>query len=335
MSFIPYESRAGEEGFFEPVEMSTLEIFVEITAFKQAYYLNNGDPMLRDYFLYAGSATGKLLLDQPGMIGEFEGTLSNCQHELRSLGPELDIYGFSYLLHSEDLQGGNLKRQRASGKPEQGFVVYAESRRHRAQVFYVPIFDAEEVQASGAKVDPMFKTWMPGRVLPVESPKGWFLLNDVDGKPVASVKGPEPEFVPLGPVELALRNLGSVLFKSENPFHAALILSFEGSEDKHVMVQSDSNAGLHERVWNELYDQAEASEAFRGYSFAVDAFLTGEAEKRNKVYLVQSEYHGVPATIKGHKMMQIVLFDKPIALMQDMNGPLFERPPVRTLYVQE
>jgi hypothetical protein len=34
-------------------------------------------------------------------------------------------------------------------------------------------------------------------------------------------------------------------------------------------------------------------------------------------------------------MMQIVLFDKPIALMQDMNGPLFERPPVRTLYVQE
>jgi hypothetical protein len=327
MSFIPYESRAGEEGFFEPVEMSTLEIFVEITAFKHGYYLNNGDPTFRDYFLYAGSATGKLLLDQPGMFGDFEGTLEHWQDELRRLRPELDIYAFSYLYDA--------KRQRDNGKPERGFVVYAESRRHRAQVFYVPMFDAEEVVAAGAKVHPTYKTWMPGRVYSIDNPKGWFLLNDVDGNPVESLKLPEPEFVSFGPTELALRNLGSVLFKSENPFHAALILSFEGSEDKHVMVQSDSNAGLHERVWNELYDQAEASEAFRGYSFAVDAFLTGEAEKRNKVYLVQSEYHGVPATIKGHKMMQVVLFDKPIALMQDMNGPHFERPPVRTLYVQE
>ena len=328
MSFIPYVSRAGEEGFFEPVEMSTLEIFAEITAYKQAYCLNNGDPMFRDYFLYAGSATGKLLIDQPGMIGEFEGTLSNCQYELRGLGPELDIYGFSYLQ--------DVKRKRSSGKPELGFVVYAESRKHRAQVFYVPIFDAEEVVARGKEVDPMFRSWIPGGVYPVENPKGWFLLNDVDGKPVASVKRPEPEFVPLGPAELALRNLGSVLFKSSDPFHAALILSFEGSEDKHIMVQSDSNVGLHERVWNELYDQAEASEAFRGYCFAVDAVLSGEAEERNKVYLVQSEYHRVPATLKGHKMMPIVLFEKPIALMQDLNGPpLFERPPVRTLYVQE
>jgi len=326
MSFIPYESRSGEEGFFKPVEMSTLEIFTEITAFKHGYYLNNGDPMFRDYFLYAGSATGKLLLDQPGMIGEFEGTLSNCQHELRSLGPELDIYGFSYLLYS--------KRQRASGKPEQGFVVYAESRRHRAQVFYVPIFDAEEVQASGAKVDPMFKTWMPGRVLPVESPKGWFLLNDVDGKPVASVKGPEPEFVSFGPTELALRNLGNVLFKSENPFQAALILGFEGAEDKHVLVDSDSVEGLHERVWNELYDQAESNQSFLGYSFAVDAFLTGEAKERNQVYLVQSEYRVGPATLKAYTMNKIVFGGQPVALMQDMNGPLFERPPVRTLYVQ-
>jgi len=326
MSFIPYESRSGEEGFFKPVEMSTLEIFTEITAFKHGYYLNNGDPMFRDYFLYAGSATGKLLLDQPGMFGDFEGTLEHWQDELRRLGPELDIYAFSCLYDA--------KRQRDSGKPERGFVVYAESRGHRAQVFYVPMFDAEEVVAAGAKAHPMYKTWMPGPVYSIDNPKGWFLLNDEDGNPVESLKAPEPEFVPLGPVELALRNLGNVLFKSENPFHAALILSFEGSEDKHVMVQSDSNAGLHERVWNELYDQAEASEAFRGYSFAVDAFLTGEAEKRNKVYLVQSEYHGVPATIKGHKMMQVVLFDKPIALMQDMNGPHFERPPVRTLYVQ-
>ena len=42
------------------------------------------------------------------------------------------------------------------------------------------------------------------------------------------------------------------------------------------------------------------------------------------------------ASLKGYKMIQVTLFDKPIALMQDLNGPpLFERPPVRTLYVQD
>lgn len=326
MSFIPYESHSGEEGFFKPVEMSTLEIFTEITAFKHGYYLNNGDPMFRDYFLYAGSATGKLLLDQPGMFGDFEGTLEHWQDELRRLGPELDIYAFSCLYDA--------KRQRDSGKPERGFVVYAESRRHRAQVFYVPMFDAEEVVAAGAKAHPMYKTWMPGPVYSIDNPKGWFLLNDVDGNPVESLKAPEPEFVSFGPTEQALRNLGNVLFKSENPFQAALILGFEGAEDKHVLVESDSVEGLHERVWNELYDQAESSHSFLGYIFAVDAFLTGEAKERNQVYLVQSEFHGVPAKLKAYKMNKIVFGGQPIALMQDMNGPLFERAPVRTLYVQ-
>jgi hypothetical protein len=326
MSFIPYESRAGEEGFFEPVEMSTLEIFTEITAFKHGYYLNNGDPTFRDYFLYAGSATGKLLLDQPGMFGDFEGTLEHWQDELRRLGPELDIYAFSYLYDA--------KRQRDNGKPERGFVVYAESRRHRAQVFYVPMFDAEEVVAAGAKVHPMYKTWMPGRVYSIDNPKGWFLLNDVDGNPIESPKLPEPKFVSFGPTELALRNLGNVLFKSTDPFRAALILSFEGAGDKHVLVESDSVEGLHERVWDALHDQAESSQTFRGYSFAVDAFLTGEAKERNQVYLVQSEYRVGPATLKAYMMNKIVFGGQPIALMQDMNGPLFERAPVRTLYVQ-
>jgi len=328
MSFVPYESRSGEEGFFKPVEMSTLEIFTEITAFKHGYYLNNGDPMFQDYFLYAGSATGKLLFDQPGMFGDFEGTLEHWKDELRRLGPELDIYAFSCLYDA--------KRQRDSGKPERGFVVYAESRRHRAQVFYVPMFDAEEVVAAGAKAHPMYKTWMPGPVYSIDNPKGWFLLNDVDGNPVESLKAPEPEFVSFGPTELALRNLGNVLFKSNEPFHAALILTFAGADDKHVMVQAASLEELHDRVWTELNDQADAHDTFRGYCFAVDAVLTGEAEERNKVYLVQTEYHGVPASLKGYKMIQVTLFDKPIALMQDLNGPpLFERPPVRTLYVQD
>jgi hypothetical protein len=33
-------------------------------------------------------------------------------------------------------------------------------------------------------------------------------------------------------------------------------------------------------------------------------------------------------------MNKIVFGGQPVALMQDMNGPLFERAPVRTLYVQ-
>ena len=37
---IPYKLRAGEEGYFKPVEMSTLAIFAEITAFEHAYYFN-------------------------------------------------------------------------------------------------------------------------------------------------------------------------------------------------------------------------------------------------------------------------------------------------------
>jgi hypothetical protein len=102
------------------------------------------------------------------------------------------------------------------------------------------------------------------------------------------------------------------------------------------MVQAASLEELHDRVWTELNNQADAHDTFRGYCFAVDAVLTGEAEERNKVYLVQTEYHGVPASLKGYKMIQVTLFDKPIALMQDLNGPpLFERPPVRTLYVQD
>jgi hypothetical protein len=39
---IPYKLRAGEEGYFKPVEMSTLAIFAEITAFEHAYYFIGG-----------------------------------------------------------------------------------------------------------------------------------------------------------------------------------------------------------------------------------------------------------------------------------------------------
>lgn len=329
---IPYKLRAGEEGYFKPVEMSTLAIFAEITAFEHAYYFNNCDPAFRDYMLYAGSATGKLMINQPGAIGDYEGTLAHWKEQLRGMGQELEIYGFS-IVHKD-------KRLRDNGKAEVGFVVYAESRRHPAQVFYVPMLDAEEVVASGKKAHPMFGTWMPAGVHPVDSPKGWFLLNDEEGKPVPTVQAPEPEaepeFVPFGPVEFALRNLGNVLFKSKEPLHVALILSFEGADDKHVMVEADDLDALHDKVWKELHDQADASESFRGYCLAVDAYLTEEAEARNKVYLVQSEYHGIPATLKGYQMIEINLFGDAIGVMQAMNTPpLFERPPVRTLYVQE
>lgn len=329
--YIPYKLRAGEEGYFKPVEMSKLEIFVEITAFEHAYYLNNCDPAFRDYMLYAGSATGKLLLNQPGFIGDYEGTLAHWKGELRAMGSELDIYGFSVVHRHEQL--------RKNGKAEVGFIVFAESRRHPAQAFYVPLFDAEEVVASGRDIHPMFRSWLPGGVYPIQSPKGWFLLNDEAGNPLPPPPGREQEeFVSFGPVELALRNLGNVLFKSPAPFHASLVLSFAGAEDQHLMIEADDPESLRDKVWAELHRQAEASDAFRGYCFAVDAYLTGEAEARNKVYLVQSESAAkdVPATLKGYKMMEVRLGDQPIALMQAMNTPpVFERPPVRTLYVQD
>jgi hypothetical protein len=102
------------------------------------------------------------------------------------------------------------------------------------------------------------------------------------------------------------------------------------------MVDADDLDSLHDKVWKELNGQAEANPSFRGYCLAVDAFLTEEAEARNKVYLVQSEYWGVPATLKGYQMIEINLFGDPIGVMQAINTPpVFERPPVRTLYVQE
>jgi hypothetical protein len=332
--FIPYKLRAGEEGYFKPAEMATLATFAEITAFEHAYYFNNCDPVFRDYMLYAGSATGKLMINQPGAIGDYEGTLAHWKDQLRAMGAELEIYGFS-IVHKD-------KRLRENGKAEVGFIVYAESRRHPAQVFYVPMLDAEEVVASGKQAHPMFRSWMPEGVYPVQSPKGWFLLNDEQGNPMPGAEAPEPEpepepeFVPFGPVELALRNLGNVLFKSKEPYHVALILSFEGEDDRHVMVDADDLDSLHDKVWKELNGQAEANPSFRGYCLAVDAFLTEEAEARNKVYLVQSEYWGVPATLKGYQMIEINLFGDPIGVMQAINTPpVFERPPVRTLYVQE
>lgn len=166
---IPYKLRAGEEGYFKPQEMSTLSIFAEITAFEHAYYLNNCDPAFRDYMLYAGSATGKLLANQPGFIGDYEGTLAYWQDQLRAMGAELEIYGFS-LVHKD-------ARLRANGKAEIGFVVFTESRRHAAQVFYVPMYDPEEVVASGREVHPMLRSWTPGGVFPLDSPKGWCLFS--------------------------------------------------------------------------------------------------------------------------------------------------------------
>jgi hypothetical protein len=330
--YIPYKLRAGEEGYFKPVEMSKLEIFVEITAFEHAYYLNNCDPAFRDYMLYAGSATGKLLANQPGFVGDYEGTLEHWKGELRAMGAELDIYGFS-VLHKDT-------KLRPSGKAEVGFIVFAESRRHPAKAFYVPLLDADEVVASGKEIHPMFRSWMPGGIHPIESPQGWFLLNDEQGNPLPSAPAREQreEFVSFGPVEMALRNLGNVLFESAEPFHAALILSFAGAEDRHLMIEAEDLETLHHKVWDELHNQAEASDAFRGYCFAVDAYLTGESEARNKVYLVQSESaaKGVPTTLKGYKMMELRMGDRPIALMQAMNTPpVFERPPVRTLFVQD
>ena len=328
MSFIPYRSRAGEEGFFKPDEMSTLAIFAEITAFEHAYHLNNGDPVFRDYFVYAGSASGKLLLDQPGMFGDFEGTLGYWQDELRAFGSELDIYGFSYL-HQD--QG-----KRANGKVERGLVVYVESRSMRSQVYYLPLHDAEEVAAAGKKLHPMFREWMPAGIILQDQQAGWFLLNDEQGRPISSPKRQEPEVVAFGPVEFALRNLGNVLHKAASPYHAALILTYEGSDDRHAMVEADDTDGLHDQVWAVLHEQAESQESFRGYCFAVDAFLTGEAKERNAVFLVQSEYYGTKATVKGYGIKPISLFGDIIGLMQNPREPaLFERPPVRTLFVQE
>lgn len=328
MSFIPFKSRAGEEGFFKPVEMSTLAIFAEITGFEHAFHLNNGDPMFRDYFVYAGSASGKLLLDQPGMFGDFKGTLDYWQDELRALGPELDIYGFSYLHHDQS--------KRANGKAERGLVVHVESRSMRSQVYYLPLQDAEEVAAAGNKLHPMLRHWMPAGIILQAQQAGWFLLNDEQGRPIPGLIRPEPEVIAFGPVELAIRNLGNVLHKAASPYHAALILTYETADDRHVMVEADDLEGLHDRVWAELHAQAESRDSFRGYCFAVDAFLTGEAKERNTVFLAQAEYHWSKATVKGYGIKPISLFGETIGLMQNPLEPeLFERPPVRTLYVQE
>jgi hypothetical protein len=68
----------------------------------------------------------------------------------------------------------------------------------------------------------------------------------------------------------------------------------------------------------------------------VDTFLTGEAKERDAVFLAQSECCGTKATVKGHGIKPISLLGDIIGLMQNPREPaLVERPPVRTLFVQE
>ena len=176
-------SKVGEEGWFEPKEFARLEIFSEITATMHAMRVNQGDPA-NSYFLYATSASGKLLAGQHGYASNIDSAIADLKRMLRQLGEELHMYAVSFYHAFEE--------RRPNGETDQALVVFEESRIHRARAVFRPLLSTEERIAKGRTIDPraprlFLDTW---RDMASDGGQdgGWYLLNDKDGKPVPAVE---------------------------------------------------------------------------------------------------------------------------------------------------
>jgi len=173
-------AKVGMEAYFTPVEISRLKIFSEITATMHALAINEKDAFI-SYFLYATSASGKLLTGQRGRTADFDATTKHLQNVLRQMGDELHMYVASFISTPDP-------RYVEPGQPLIQLCVYEESRTERARSGAWRLLDPDQRKAKGIAVHPMFPllaidTWHEHL-----DEEGWFLLNDRQGKPVPAVE---------------------------------------------------------------------------------------------------------------------------------------------------
>jgi hypothetical protein len=291
-------SKVGEEAWFEPKEFARLEIFSEITATMHAIRVNQADPT-NSYFLYATSASGKLLTGQHGYVRDMDAAIADLKWMLQQLGDELYMYAVSFYYAFEE--------RRPNGEPDQALVVFEESRIHRARAVFRPLLSTDERIAKGRTIDPreprlFIDTW---RDMASDGGEdgGWYLLNDKDGKPVPAVKKETcVRFTPT-PDWRTANALGQFAGRSRSPHKAAV--SMERADGVEIItLEASTKAALEADIWKTL--QAAAQGLLR-YSFATEIELTGGPSDGGKAYMVQSEQRGVAPECKAYRVSELVI----------------------------
>ena len=317
-------SKVGEEGWFEPKEFARLEIFSEITATMHAVRVNQGDPA-NSYFLYATSASGKLLAGQHGYARNIDSAIADLKWMLQQLGEELYMYAVSFY-HA-------FEQRRPNGEPDQALVVFEESRIHRARAVFRPLLSTEERIAKGRTIDPraprlFLDTW---RDMASDGGQdgGWYLLNDKDGKPVPAVeKETCVRFTPNQDWRTA-NALGQFAGLSRSPHKAAV--SMERTDGVEIItLEAATKAALDADIWKTL--QSAAQDLLR-YNFATETELAGGPSDGGKAYVVQSEERGSAPELKAYHVMKLAIEGMPDGTMFPHDPePIFVRPADRRLF---
>lgn len=317
-------SKVGEEGWFEPKEFARLEIFSEITATMHAIRVNQIDP-INSYFLYATSASGKLLAGQHGYARNTDAAITDLKRMLQQLGEELHMYAVSFYYAFEE--------RRSNGETDQTLVVFEESRIHRARAVFWPLLNPEERKAKGRAIDPRaprlyIDAW---RDMASDGGQdgGWYLLNDKDGNPVPAVeKETCVRFTPT-PDWRTANALGQFAGRSQSPHKSAV--SMERADGVEIItLEAATRAALEADIWKTLES---AAPGLIRYSFATETELAGGPSDGGKAYVVQSEVRGATPEEKAYHVMKLVIEGMPDGTMFPHDPrPIFVRPAPRRLF---
>lgn len=287
--------KVGQEGFFAPKEISQLRIFSEITAYMHSLAINENDPYI-SYFMYATSASGKLLAGQRGRTADYSTTIKHLQDALRQMGDELHMYVVSMLSTPDP-------RYVEPGQPLLQLCMYEESRTERARSGAWRLLNPEQRKAKGIAIHPdlpllAIDTWHEHL-----DEEGWFLLNDRQGKPVPAVKKETcVRFTPT-PDWRTANALGQFAGRSRSPHKAAV--SMERADGVEIItLEASTKAALEADIWKTL--QAAAPGLLR-YSFAAEIELTGGPSDGGKAYMVQSEQRGAAPECKAYRVSELVI----------------------------
>lgn len=317
-------SKVGEEGWFEPKEFARLEIFSEITATMHAIRVNQADPA-NSYFLYATSASGKLIAGQHGYVHDVDVAIADLKRKLRQLGDELHMYAVSFYYAFEN--------RRPNGETDQALVVFEESRLHRSRAVFWPLLNPEERKAKGRVIDPRaprlyIDAW---RDMASDGGEdgGWYLLNDRQGKPVPVVEKEKCiRFTPNQDWRTA-NALGQFAGRCQAPHKAAV--SMERADGVEIITLEAATAeALHADIWSALES---AGSGLIRYSFATETELVGGSSDGGKAYVVQSEERGSVPEQKAYHVMRLVIEGIPAGTMFPHDPrPIFVRPADRRLF---
>ena len=313
--------KVGQEGFFSPIEISRLKIFSEITATMHALAINEKDTNI-SYFMYATSASGKLLAGQRGRTADYTATTKHLQNALRQMGDELHMYVVSMLSTPDP-------RYVEPGQPLIQLCMYEESRTERARSGAWRLLDPDQRKAKGIAVHPMFPllaidTWHAHL-----DEEGWFLLNDRQGKPVPAVKKETcVRFTPT-PDWRTANALGQFAGRSQSP-HKATVSMERADGVEIITLEAGTKAALEADIWKTLES---AAPGLIRYSFATETELAGGPSDGGKAYVVQSEVRGATPEEKAYHVMKLVIEGMPDGTMFPHDPrPIFVRPAPRRLF---